>query len=160
MYSPTFRRVPSSEASLLPVLVPVTTAVELPSDKAAVLVVVAEGRVEADADDRLLCVNTEVPPVCLGFSLWETRSLPPAGTGVEVGRSRAPKSLLARLALVKRVCEVVESCVKLSCGSTSPSWTGQKLHDVRLTSQYRSTSNLRKPAASRFETHLVAEALS
>jgi hypothetical protein len=54
---------------LPPGLVPVTTAVELPSDKAAVLVVVAEGRLEADADDRLLCVNTEVPPVCRGFSL-------------------------------------------------------------------------------------------
>ena len=89
-------------------LVPATTAVELPSGKAAVCVVVAEGRVEADADDWLLCVNTEVPPVCLGFSL------PSAGTDVVLVKSRPPKSLLARLALVERACEVVESCVTLS----------------------------------------------
>ena len=87
---------------------PPTTAVELPSGKAAVCVVVAEGRDEADADDRLLCVNTEVPPVCLGFSL------PFAGTDVVLARSRAPRSLLARLALVERACDVVESCVTLS----------------------------------------------
>jgi len=31
---------------------------------------------------------------------------------------------------------------------------------VRLTSQKRSTSNRLKPAASRFETHLVADAVS
>lgn len=114
MYSPTRRRVPSSGASLLSGLVPATTAVELPSGKAAVCVVVAEGSVEADVDDRLLCVNTEVPPVCLGFSFWGTKCLPPADTDVVLARWRAPKSLLARLALVERACDVVESCVTLS----------------------------------------------
>lgn len=76
--------------------------------------VVAEASVEADADDRLLCVNIEVPPVCLGFNLSRTKLLPPAGNDVVLAKSRAPRSLLARLALAERVCEVVESCVKLS----------------------------------------------
>jgi hypothetical protein len=76
--------------------------------------VVAEGSVSADADDCLLCDNEEVPPVCLAIISLRTKFLPSAGTDVVLATSRGPRSLLARLALVEGVCEVVESCVRLS----------------------------------------------
>jgi len=99
---------------VLPGSVPDTTAVELPSDRAAVLVVVADGRVSADADERLICDREEVPPVCLGEMPLGIKSSPFVCDEVVLAKPRAPKSLLARLALVEGVSEVVESCVRLS----------------------------------------------
>lgn len=64
------------------------------------------------------------------------------------------------MGLVELVCDVLVSCDTLSWGSTSPSCTGQKLHVVRETSQYKSISSLRKPDARRFETHLAVDATS
>jgi hypothetical protein len=88
---------------------PETTAVELPLDKVAVSVVVAEGRVEADIDDRLLCDNEEDPVVCLGFIFPRLELSPSPGDEVVLAELRSPRSLVARLALIEGVCEVVGS---------------------------------------------------
>jgi hypothetical protein len=90
--------------------VPDTTAVELPlEDKVAVSVVVAEGRVDADIDDRLLCDNEEDPVVCLGFMSPRLELSPSPGDKVVLAELRSPRSLVARLALIEGVCEVVGS---------------------------------------------------
>jgi hypothetical protein len=90
--------------------VPDTTAVGLPLEKDAVSVVVAEGRVDADIDDGLLCDNEEDPVVCLGF-MFPRLELSPSSPGDEVvlAELRSPRSLVARLALIEGVCEVVGS---------------------------------------------------
>lgn len=98
----------------------------------------------------MLAVSTEAlsSPVCLARKLG---SVAPSALPV----LRSP---LVRLAVAVDVGDSVLSCVELSPECVSPSSTGQKLHVDRLTSQYKSISNLRKPLASKLEKHFAAAA--
>lgn len=82
-----------------------TEVVDPPSPTLAVRVDVAEGTLDAEIRALLLRDKT-VPSVCRGCSL-----------SMAVLRS----SSLAMLAVVELVCDVVESCARLSWGWTSPS---------------------------------------
>lgn len=96
--------------------------------------------VSAEASSSLSCLGRRPGAWVAGFAL-PVLSLP-----------------LDKLAVEAGVGDSVLAWVELSPGCVSPSSTGQKLHVDRLTSQYKSISNLRKPLASRLEKHFAAAA--